>query len=405
MLDASIPLRVKPVEIENPTNAFARVQQIDLMGQQNALAQMAMQEKRRAIEEDTALNQAYAGAINETGEIDRPKLFSSMAQNKLGSKIPATQKIFNDQDKSKLEAVKLKIETTHKIINGIGSLMNGVTDQRSYDEAKAEGARLYGPEYVAQLPAQYDQKDIARRQEQTLTFSEKLVNDWKKVDNLFKIDEFNYRKTNDKENRDVTIRGQNMQDARSQRANDLKARELDMGGKPPPGYRWTPDGSLAAIPGGPGDKLSEGQNRQVIGVQNLSNAIAEYRSALKSFPTTGVISPDQRARMGTYYNNMILQAKEAYQLGVLNGPDLDILTSVITDPRSMKGFITSKAALDEQAANLDQIMQKIGENTSVARPRMSPSSSPPASSGFGVPPDIDQLLNKHGGSKNSGRKP
>ena len=143
----------------------------------------------------------------------------------------------------------------------------------------------------------------------------------------------------------------------------------------------------------------------MIGVQNLSNAIAEYRSALKSFPTTGVISPDQRARMGTYYNNMILQAKEAYQLGVLNGPDLDILTSVITDPRSMKGFITSKAALDEQAANLDQIMQKIGENTSVARPRMSPSSSPPASSGFGVPPDIDQLLNKHGGSKNSGRKP
>jgi hypothetical protein len=405
MLDASIPLRVKPVEIENPTNAFARVQQIDLMGQQNALAQMAMQEKRRAIEEDTALNQAYAGAINETGEIDRPKLFSSMAQNKLGSKIPATQKIFNDQDKSKLEAVKLKIETTHKIINGISSLMNGATDQRSYDEAKAEGARLYGPEYVAQLPAQYDQKDIARRQEQTLTFSEKLVNDWKKVDNLFKIDEFNYKKTNDETNRNVTIRGQDMTDARSKRANDLKERELDMGGKPPPGYRWTPDGSLTAIPGGPGDKLSEGQNRQVIGVQNLSNAIAEYRSALKSFPTTGVISPDQRARMGTYYNNMMLQAKEAYQLGVLNGPDLDILTSVITDPRSMKGFITSKAALDEQAGNLDQIMQKIGENTSVARPRMSPSSSPPASSGFGVPPDIDQLLNKHGGSKNSGRKP
>lgn len=47
-------------------------------------------------------------------------------------------------------------------------------------------------------------------------------------------------------NRAVTMRGQDMTNARAREANAI-------GGKPPPGYRFTPDGSLQAIPGGPAD--------------------------------------------------------------------------------------------------------------------------------------------------------
>jgi hypothetical protein len=179
----------------------------------------------------------------------------------------------------------------------------------------------------------------------------------------------------------------------------LKQQELAMGGKPPPGYRWTPEGNLAAIPGGPGDKLSEAQTKQVLGVQNLQNAIAAYRNELKNFPATGVLSPDQRARLGTFYNNMVLQAKEAYNLGVLNGPDWDVITNVITDPRSIRGAITSKSALDAQASNLDMLMQNIGQTTSVVRPRMSPSQASSSSPGtnFGVPSDIQNLINRYSG--------
>jgi len=44
-------------------------------------------------------------------------------------------------------------------------------------------------------------------------------------------------------------------------------------------------------------------------------------------------------------------------------------------------------------------MQKIGETTSVARPRMSPSSTSPTPSGtdFGVPSDIQNLINRYSG--------
>lgn len=149
----------------------------------------------------------------------------------------------------------------------------------------------------------------------------------------------------------------------------IQVREIQAGGKPPPGYRWKGDGTLEAIPGGPGDKLPESQQKQVVGTQNLSNAIREYREALKTFGTLDAVKPDQRAMMGTKYNNMMLQAKEAYNLGVLNGPDFAILQSVVTDPRSIKGVITSNNALDTQAAELDRIMSGVAQTSSQLKPR------------------------------------
>jgi len=109
----------------------------------------------------------------------------------------------------------------------------------------------------------------------------------------------------------------------------------------------------------PQAKMSEAQKKQVIGVQNTKNAIQEYRDQLKGFGVMDLASPDARAAMGTKYNNMMLQAKEAYNLGVLNGPDFEILQSVITNPTSLKGAVTSKEALDKQAAELDRIMTQI----------------------------------------------
>lgn len=162
------------------------------------------------------------------------------------------------------------------------------------------------------------------------------------------------------------IRGQDLTNARGVEANALKAQEIAAGGKPPPGYRWNGN-VLEAIPGGPGDKLPESQQKQVVGVNNLSNAISEYRSALDKFSALDTLNPNTRATMGTAYNNMMLQAKEAYNLGVLNGPDFQILQSVVTDPRSVTGAFTSKTALDKQASELDRIMQGVGAVSSKPR--------------------------------------
>lgn len=177
------------------------------------------------------------------------------------------------------------------------------------------------------------------------------------------IQEFEYAKRNGEVAQGVTFTEWMRANKRSGASN------VNVGEKLPVGYRWTQDGDLTPIKGGPADKLPEKQQNTVVGAQNLRGAIAEYRTQLQGWSKTDLARPDARAAMGTKYKNMMLQAKEAYNLGVLNGPDLAILESVITDPVSFTGAITSKAALDKQAAELDRIISKIERVASQRDPR------------------------------------
>lgn len=159
------------------------------------------------------------------------------------------------------------------------------------------------------------------------------------------------------------------------------ATKVNINEKAPPGYRWTEGGDLEPIPGGPATKLGEGQVKQEVGVRNTRDAIKVYRDALKNWGGTDIVNPASRARIGTIYNNMLLQAKEAYNLGVLNGPDYSILQEVITHPGSAKGFITSKKALDDQAAKLDEIMERVGQTVTSPTKQGDKPSAPSAPKG------------------------
>ena len=106
-------------------------------------------------------------------------------------------------------------------------------------------------------------------------------------------------------------------------------------------------------------KPSESQEKQVIGVQNTRNAIGEFRNELSNFTRLDTLKPNERARIETKYRNMLMQAKEAYNLGVLNGPDLAILEQIIYNPTSMKGVVVGRDAIDSQASELDRIMGNI----------------------------------------------
>lgn len=135
-------------------------------------------------------------------------------------------------------------------------------------------------------------------------------------------------------------------------------------GSIPAGYRPKADGTLEYIPGGPADPTKpkppgEAQVKQNVGIKNLGIAVDEYVKKLPEFGIFDQLSPDARAEMGNVYNNMMLQAKEAYNLGVLNGPDYEILQKVVTDPTTLKGAITSNEALAKQATELKRITQKM----------------------------------------------
>ncbi len=147
----------------------------------------------------------------------------------------------------------------------------------------------------------------------------------------------------------------------------------------------TPEGQMyvPAIPGlpavpvqgaggqpvmGAASKLPEAQQKQVIGAQNTVNAIKEFRDSLSSFKTTDAMNPAKRADIQAKYRNMQLQAKEAYNLGVLNGPDLTIIEQLVMDPTTVTGVFTGKKAIDKQASELSRIITDMG-NVAAGRPK------------------------------------
>ena len=110
-------------------------------------------------------------------------------------------------------------------------------------------------------------------------------------------------------------------------------------------------------------ELSSEQQKQVTGAQNTVNAINEFKTELQSFDPRSFanLSPEARAKIQTKYRNMQLQAKEAYNLGVLNGPDLTIIEQLVADPTSYKGALIGKTAIDAQASELSRIVKDMGK--------------------------------------------
>ena len=127
---------------------------------------------------------------------------------------------------------------------------------------------------------------------------------------------------------------------------DWKTLNSGGGNKPPLGYRWTADGNLEAVKGGPADphvKATAGaggvttkmRNDAVAAQQsfnNLNTALDDYK-ALVSKTGVSLLPGAENDQIAQARTNLQLQLKELYNLGVLNGPDLSLMENMIFDPQ------------------------------------------------------------------------
>lgn len=118
--------------------------------------------------------------------------------------------------------------------------------------------------------------------------------------------------------------------------------------------------------------LPEGLNKQVTGAVNLTDAITDYQSKIANFGIKEFANPNKRAEMGNAYNNMMLQAKEAYNLGVLNGPDYAILQKVVRDPTNVSSLAFANDSLSRQADSLRDTAKSIVRNAYMSQGREVP---------------------------------
>jgi hypothetical protein len=108
--------------------------------------------------------------------------------------------------------------------------------------------------------------------------------------------------------------------------------------------------------------LPEGATGQVTGVQNVISALGDLKNKIDTNKPSDMLDPNKRALMSTEYQNVVLQLKEAMRLGVLNGNDYQILTSMITNPNDPKALLISKETQLQQINNLNKKLNDMTKN-------------------------------------------
>lgn len=245
-IDSRIALGFQPqTQLESAPNALAKMLQLQGAQQESQMRGMQMQDAADARVSKNKLAELYRTSIGADGKVDRNRLLQGAAQQGLGAQIPGLQKEFADADeqqgkigKTAAETEKLQIATARDQLTLLGQLAGGIRDQASYDQAKAL-AQSKGVD-VSAFPPQYDPATVQAFQQQALTAEEQLAQVWKQKGYDLDTQKFGETVRSNKageglqrRGQDITVRGQNLTDARGRDANALKAREVEaMGGAP-----------------------------------------------------------------------------------------------------------------------------------------------------------------------------
>lgn len=136
-------------------------------------------------------------------------------------------------------------------------------------------------------------------------------------------------------------------------------------GKPPQLVVTRPGGGMSlgqtiAVPDVTKDPTAAGAADRVKRETALQNVQGALDALEKNLIVTGstILPSAEKSELQTNYNNVLLQMKEAYNLGVLNGPDYMLMQKILSDPTSLQGRAEALGRDDEQKKRvLAQITQ------------------------------------------------
>ena len=115
----------------------------------------------------------------------------------------------------------------------------------------------------------------------------------------------------------------------------------------------------------------------------LSNVAAALDSFENNLKVTGaqIMPSAEKDALQTDYENLQLQLKELFNLGVLNGPDLALMRRIIQDPTSIQGRALSAGSGDEQTrrtlGQIAKMREKLGSFRASAGVEAPPAAVPP----------------------------
>jgi hypothetical protein len=273
-IDASIPLGVRPFQVENPVNQLAKVMQIQSLQQDGQMNRLKMDEYQRSVTDATEMRNALSAPDADPYKVLIQRGKVKEATDFLKGKA--------DVDKTGAETEAKKLEAAHRRLDFVSQVFGAVKNNPTLQTANQaldmlEQNGIFPPDKIAtwranaaanpgsiqQFAEQAFQSGLAAKDQlpkfqtnniggQTVTqqfdpvtgkvLGQTALQNTQSPDNAAT----NARSAADAAaGRSVTMRGQDLVDARS--------RDSNQAGRVPAGYRMTADNTLEFIPGGPAD--------------------------------------------------------------------------------------------------------------------------------------------------------
>lgn len=290
-IDPSIILGIKQPQIQqtDPLEQAGGIMRLKALMGQGELQALQTSAAKREFEDEEAVRSAYRDAGG-----DATRLRVLLGERGLYKPLQALDK-FDLEKRAKEAAIgkdtaqAKKYSTDEQLarIDRGASILSTAKDQPSYDAARRALALSFGAEAVAQLPDQYDPQFVQAKIAEGMTVAQRLTDQRALEGQQITMRGQDMTSATARRGQDITLRGQNLTDAR--------ARETLGAGRAPPGYRFTADGNLEAIPGGPADvKAGAAKEKAVLGAEQAAVkakvVIDKVDEALKrtGFFTTGL---------------------------------------------------------------------------------------------------------------------
>jgi hypothetical protein len=375
--------------------------------------QADMEGKQRTLDQENALSRVYQSAIGADGKVDRNALYTGVAREGLGSKIPGLQEQFLKTDKAGAEAEKLKLANNMQKLTLGAQILSTARDQATYDRARAE-AQAQGLD-VSRMPPQFDPAFVQTKLQESQSIADQLAQVWKQ-----KGYDLDVRKQGESERHNRSTEGISAGQLQVARGNlgvaqqnlGLRGQELEYNrtqGKAPAGYRFKGDGSLEAIPGGPAssktENATEGERKAATLLQRLEGSQRQLDTALAAAP--GAAKPELLSSavrgakllpgsepLANTLTSEKRQQVEAAQLDMLDAA-LTLGTGAAYTKEQLEGYRKSyfpqigddKATVADKKARLQNVIQA----AKIAAGRAAPKGGSAAPSA----PNIDSLLDKY----------
>jgi hypothetical protein len=135
-------------------------------------------------------------------------------------------------------------------------------------------------------------------------------------------------------------------------------------------------------------------------LQNVYDSVRNYARVLDTYKPGDILNPQKRGQFSTAHATALLQAKELFNLGVLNGGDEVILNKVLASPVDFSAAMIPLATIKQQVADLTGVINRSNQNLAKTYKQ----DVVPLNTGVAAPPAASSAMSAADAILNRGRR-